>query len=109
MLELGLFRVQTRHKPVFDLMGIAQNIPLIEMERVREIVHACNQTVRRHWLNDVFPLPSQKFAIENSLQYRSAHFHRSLKRVAVRWIVHIHTVYEPLGVIGIVQRESWTE
>ena len=97
------FGVEPGHKAVFHFVRIAQNVPLVEVQYIREIVHPCHVTVYNPRFNDMLPLPPKEFLVEYFLQHRRAHFHRRFQGLAVGRIFDCYSVDEALGVIGLMQ------
>ena len=101
----GRFRVEAGHESVFDFVGVAQDVALVEVEHIREIVHAGHEPVDGSRFDDVLPLPSQKLLVEDLLQNWRAHFHRGFQGLAVGGIVDGKSVHETLGVVGLMQSQ----
>src|SRR5580698_3127424 len=51
-----LFSVKASYESVFDLMGITENVALVEMEHLREIVDSGHDAIDGARLDDVLPL-----------------------------------------------------
>src|ERR1700739_5174984 len=78
--------VQAGYETVFHLMGITQDIALIEFQDAGEIVYSGYIAVHQPGFDHMFPFPAEKFLIENLLQRRWSNLHRSLQSLPVRVI-----------------------
>src|SRR5579872_1414173 len=107
--RLWLLGVETGHKAVFDLMRIAENVDVIEMQDIKEIVDAGNLPVLDPWFNDVFPFSAHELARKNLLQHWWPQLHRHIHPVPVGGIVYYAAIHESLGIKRFMQRERRTQ
>ena len=104
MTTLG---VEAGHESVFDLVRIAEQVALVEVENVGEIVYAGDQAVDGARFDHVLPLAAQEFLVEDFLQRRADAVPPKSPGPGGWWDPSRQRIRstEALGVVGLVQSE----
>ena len=98
--------VQTRYESILDFVCVAQDVPFVEVQKIRKVIDSGHVAVLNSRLDHMLPFSAQELLIENLFQPRRTYLHGSLKRLAVRGVGVHDSVDVALGVEGLVQGQG---
>src|ERR1700719_2185041 len=98
--------VQTRYESILDFVGVAQNVALVEVQKIGEVIDSRDVAVFDSRFDDMLPFPAQEFLVEDLFERGRTYLHGRLQRLTVRRVVVHHSIYITLGVEGLVQGQG---